>query len=242
MHLPTHPAPAGPLDFDFFLEAARPKLSSMLAACKVPPEDAEDLVHDALVTLLQQGLGGIANPEAWLLGILRIKILQYWRRQTRQGRILLLLASAIVTSVPAPQGRQDAMRDVLALTAHLPPRALMVLWLRFGLGYKPREIAARLHCRPDSVRQLTRRALALARRDLTPGSHPHAPWREAPAAASLRRSAAASRHAAARGSTGPPAMTPTARQPNARRLREARGRSHRRRAARRTADRVTPTT
>ena len=77
----------------------------------------------------------------------------------RRRRLLELLSRAVAVSQPALQERRHALRDLLALTAHLPPRAVMVLWLSIGLGQKPREVARILRCRPGSVRKLTRRAL-----------------------------------------------------------------------------------
>lgn len=134
----------------------------------MPPQDADDLLQDAVLVVLEKGMDGVANPEAWLLGILRNKILRYRRWQARQRSLLQLLARVFVESEPPPQLRQDAVHDLLALTAHLPPRAVMVLWLRVALGRKPREVARNLRCRPDSVRKLTRRALELAQRSLAP--------------------------------------------------------------------------
>ena len=167
-----HPA-AGGSGIEAFLATVRPKLESLLAARKVPVEDAEDLVQDALLSLLEHGLGGgIDNHEGWLLGTLRNKILEYRRRQARQLRLLELLSRAVAVSQPALQERQHALHDLLALTAHLPPRAVMVLWLRIGLGHKPREVALILRCRPGSVRKLTRRALKRVQRELAGAAPP----------------------------------------------------------------------
>jgi RNA polymerase sigma factor (sigma-70 family) len=168
-----------------FLDAARPKLHSLLVSWRVPLEDADDVLHDSLLALLDQwhAMDAVANPEAWLVGTLRNTILQYWRRRGRQSRFLARWSQATPTSEPAPQERQDAARDVAALTAHLSLRDVQVLWLRFGLGHKPREIAKILACQPDYVRKITRRALARVRRQLAAAGHPHALRCGAPAAA-----------------------------------------------------------
>jgi RNA polymerase sigma factor (sigma-70 family) len=151
---------------DDFLGAVRPKLNSTLASFKVPVIDAEDLVQDALLTLLEHDPNAIHNPEAWLVGTLKNKIRRYWRRQKRHQQLLVLLSRDAATSDPPRQEHLGLVRDLVALTAHLPPRSLMALWLRYGLGRKPREVARVLRCRPDSVRKLTRRALVLVRRRL----------------------------------------------------------------------------
>jgi RNA polymerase sigma factor (sigma-70 family) len=156
------------------LDAARPKVHGLMLACRVPLEDANDVLHDSVVALLahRHGLRGVANPEAWLVGTVRNTILQYWRRRARRSQFLARWSHASPASEPAPQERQDAARDLATLTAHLSVRDVQVLWLRFGLGQKPREIAKILGCQPDTVRKITRRALERVRRQLAAVGHP----------------------------------------------------------------------
>jgi RNA polymerase sigma factor (sigma-70 family) len=239
MHPPSSPAPAATTGLDDLLEAARPKLYSMLVSYKVPPEDADDLLHDAILALLEQGTDGVANPEAWLLGILRIKILAYRRWRARQTRLMQLLSRAIAASEPPPQLHLDAVHDLLALTAHLPPRVVTILWLRFGLGRKPREVARILGCRPDSVRKLTRRALELAQRNLAAAGHLQFLWRVAPAAASRRRAAAPPRLAAAGTAAGSQPVQPIALAATVRRPGDPRGDLRRGATARHSAEGIT---
>jgi RNA polymerase sigma factor (sigma-70 family) len=154
----------------------------MLASWHVPLEDAEDVLHDALVPVLRtwEQMDGVANREAWLLGTLRITIFQYWRARTRERRFLDQLSHELAASESAPQERQDSARDLEALTADLPERDFQILWVRYGLCLKPREAAELLGCRPDSVRKLCRRALERVRRRL-PQPPAAAPARPAPA-------------------------------------------------------------
>src|SRR6202035_2385186 len=88
----------GGLDLDAFLVAARPKLTSMLAAFNVPIQDAEDVVQNALVALIEDDIDGVDNLEGWLLGILKRKILQYFHSRTRQDHLLTLIAREAATS------------------------------------------------------------------------------------------------------------------------------------------------
>jgi RNA polymerase sigma factor (sigma-70 family) len=182
MQPPSRIAEAGAAEILALLKAARPKLCRLLASLDVPIEDSEDLLHDSLVALLDHWpeIDGVVNPEAWLLGTLRITILQYWRRRKRQRRLLLLLSHALAASEPPPQERQDAARDVAALTADLSPRDCLILGTCHGLVLKPREAAEILGCQPDSVRKLSRRALAKVRRQL-PAPPAAGPSRPAPA-------------------------------------------------------------
>ncbi|HEY6322829.1 MAG TPA: sigma-70 family RNA polymerase sigma factor [Thermoanaerobaculia bacterium] len=171
-------------DLPAFLDAARPRLHGLLVSLRVPLEDADDVLQDSFLALLdpRHALDGIADPEAWLAGTLRNTIRQYWRRRQRRSRFLARWSRTAPTSEPAPQERQDAARDVAALTAHLPLRDVEVIWLRFGLGLKPREIAKTLGLKPDSVRKIGRRALERVRRQLAAAGHPRALCCAAPAA------------------------------------------------------------
>ena len=174
---PTMDTPARLLrqpDLLALFNAARPKLRGLLLACRVPLEDADDVLHDCWVALLAQPLGmrEVGNPEAWLVGTMRNTILQYWRRRRRQNRFLARWSQATPASEPAPQESEDAARDVATLTAHLSVRDVQVLWRRFGLGQKPREIAKILGCQPDYVRKITRRALERVRRQLAAAGYP----------------------------------------------------------------------
>ncbi len=175
-------AAVGAVEIHELLAAARPKLRRMLATFDVPLEDAEDVLHDALVALLRSWdqMNGVANREAWLLGTLRITIFQYWRARTRERRFLDQLSHELAASESAPQERQDSARDLEALTADLTERDFQILWVRYGLCLPPREAAELLGCRPDSVRKLCRRALERVRRRL-PQPPPTAPARPAPA-------------------------------------------------------------
>ena len=177
-HLPRQP------DLLALFNAARPKLHALLLGCRVPLEDADDVLHDCWVALLAQphGMREVGNPEAWLVGTMRNTILQYWRRRGRQNRFLARWSDGAPASEPAPQESEDAARDVATLTAHLSVRDVQVLWLRFGLGQKPREIAKILGCRPDYVRKITRRALERVRRQLAAAGHPRGLRCGAPAA------------------------------------------------------------
>jgi RNA polymerase sigma-70 factor, ECF subfamily len=172
----------GAVEIHELLAAARPKLRRMLATFDVPLEDAEDVMHDALVALLRswRQMDGVASREAWLLGTLRITIFQYYRARTRERRFLDQLSHELAASEAAPQERQDSARDLEALTADLPERDFQILWVRYGLCLKPREAAELLGCRPDSVRKLCRRALERVRRRL-PQPPAAAPARPAPA-------------------------------------------------------------
>src|SRR5260370_39772066 len=102
MQPPSRTAEPGAAEILDLLEAARPKLCRLLASLDVPVEDSEDLIHDSLVALLDhwQEIDGVVNPEAWLLGPLRITILQYWPPRQRPRRRPLRLARVPTATPP----------------------------------------------------------------------------------------------------------------------------------------------
>jgi RNA polymerase sigma factor (sigma-70 family) len=168
MNRPSPHVDAGSAELQGFLVANRPRLKRLLAAHRVPPEDAEDLLQDALLVLVLRWdhMDGIVSPEGWLLGTLRLTIRQYWRRRSRERRLLDGLAPSPAGSEAAPQERRDTARDVRSLCAALPWKARRILWLRYGEELAPRDTARALGCQPDSVRRLARRALERVRKQL----------------------------------------------------------------------------
>lgn len=66
------------------LECHKSSSLAILARHSIPPQDAEDLIQDTLLILIQK-YGEIENPEAWFRGTLRNRCLRYWR--TRRARL-----------------------------------------------------------------------------------------------------------------------------------------------------------
>lgn len=161
-------ADAGAPELQGFCVANRPRLKRLLTSARVPPADAEDLLQETMLVLVKRWdqMEGVISREGWLIGTLRRKIQQYWRRRARERRILEELAVDLAWCEAAPQERRDSARDVRSIFAGLPLKARKVLWLRYGLELAPREAARSLGCQPDSVRRLARRALERARRRL----------------------------------------------------------------------------
>jgi RNA polymerase sigma factor (sigma-70 family) len=148
------------------IEAVRPKLRRLLESSGVRPEDSDDVLQQSFLALVQRWhrMDDVVSREAWMVGTLRRTISLHWRGRCRDRRLRRGLAQRAAASEAPAQERQDAARDVAALTGGLAKRDRQLLWLCFGLELKPREAAARLGCQPDSVRKLARRALGRARR------------------------------------------------------------------------------
>jgi RNA polymerase sigma factor (sigma-70 family) len=151
--------------FEQFLKAMKPKLKRLLAARYIPVEDAEDVLQQALLALVERW-DKVRDPESWLLGTLKRHCSLYWRNQRRQlhSAVDAALLECLSQPVAPAQQRSDLRNDLRQMIERLPPRCRMLLELRFQLGYDQEEIAARLGYRGSSIGKITHRCLeALAR-------------------------------------------------------------------------------
>jgi RNA polymerase sigma factor (sigma-70 family) len=153
--------------FEDFLKEVEPRLKRLLAVYRIPSEDAEDVLQQALLALLYQW-ERVRDPESWLFGTVRRHCLMYWR--THRRRIYSAVDSAILEWLSQPiapsQERTDLLSDLESLIARLPPRCRSVLRLRFRLGYEPPEVARLLGYRESSIGKITTRCLAALSREL----------------------------------------------------------------------------
>lgn len=144
----------------FFYEM-QPKLLSILRRSRIPPEDAEDILQESLLTLVYKWRE-VRNPEAWLIGVLRKKCLLYWRscrRRIYDGVDTETLEWLAPTSQPS-QYAEDRARAVRRALQALPKKCQRFLKLMFwtGLGY--RELAERMGYKPSSIGKIKSRYLA----------------------------------------------------------------------------------
>src|SRR4051812_50016291 len=61
-----------------FLKQVRPRLKAVFVRYRIPAQDTEDILQQALMALVYRR-EGIRDPEAWLVGTVRNKCLLYWR-------------------------------------------------------------------------------------------------------------------------------------------------------------------
>jgi RNA polymerase sigma factor (sigma-70 family) len=149
------------------LKTARPRLERVLRHFEIPPEDAEDILQDAQLTLLYKW-DKIRSPESWLIGTVKKKCIMYWRK--RRGSLCDAVDTAILelVSVPQPpeQERTELSCDLNRVLARLSVRCRSLLKLRYGLGYGPNEVAEQMGYRVSSIRKVTNRCLAALTRQL----------------------------------------------------------------------------
>ncbi len=150
----------------------QPKLERILCYYQIPPQDAEDLVQDSVLTLLYKW-ERIHSAEAWLLATLKRRCLMYWR--SRRSRLTDAVDTAVLELLAEPaapaQKQSELSHDLERALECLPLRCQNLLRLRYGLGYKPAEVADRLGYRASSIRKIASRCLAALNRHLTAGGY-----------------------------------------------------------------------
>ena len=157
------------------LKSLEPRFRSVFASFRIPEQDAEDLLQQALLIYVHKR-HVVRNPETWLVGTLRNRCLKYWR--ARRRRLYTAVDSAILEAVAGEdvpsQERLDLRRDLEGAMGRLRPRCRSILGLRYGLGCKPRETARRLGYKESSIYKLMERCLAALSSQLLETSSPRA--------------------------------------------------------------------
>jgi RNA polymerase sigma-70 factor (ECF subfamily) len=150
------------------LRRVEPRLLGLFSHYRVPAQDAEDLLQEALLALVAKP-DAIRCPETWLLGTLRNRCLLYWRKRRR--RLYETVDTTILELVASPgapdQERGDVSADLRSLISKLPERCRSIFRLRYGLGCAGPEVAAQLGYQQSSIRKVTLRCLSALSRQLT---------------------------------------------------------------------------
>lgn len=150
-----------------FLQRVQPRLKPLFARYRIPSQDTEDILQQALLALVYQR-PSIRNPEAWLVGTIRNKCLLYWREHRRKlyeavdAAVLEFMAEPMA---PAQEGA-DLRRDLEIFLERLPERCRSLLALRYRQGYESPELAERLGYSPSSISKINKRCLAALTRQL----------------------------------------------------------------------------
>ena len=150
-----------------FLKQVRPRLKSAFARYRIPPQDTEDILQQALMALVYHR-EGIRDPEAWLLGTVRNKCLLYWRERRRRlyESVDAAVLEAVAGTVGPAQESTHLDHDLAQALERLPERCRSLLWMRYRQGYDPPELAERLGYSPASISKVTSRCLAALTRHL----------------------------------------------------------------------------
>lgn len=150
-----------------FLERVRPRIKALFVRYRIPVQDTEDILQQALLALLYHR-DSIRDPEAWLVGTLRNKCLLYWRDSRR--KLYDAVDAAVLEYVARPQAPdqegEDLRRDLTTAIEQLPERCRSLLALRYRHGYNPAEMAVFLGYSQGSISKMTNRCLAALTRRL----------------------------------------------------------------------------
>ncbi|MFY9826321.1 MAG: sigma-70 family RNA polymerase sigma factor [Thermoanaerobaculia bacterium] len=143
----------------------RHRLKTVLRSYDIPFQDAEDLLQDSLLEALRKW-DTIYNKDCWLVGTLRFKCSNYWKRiRTKIPQTMdLSQLEELCPPLPPPQEKRDEALDLRHTLSSLDPRHQKALWLRFAMGFTPQEVADQLGYCHSSVRKLTQRAMMRLRR------------------------------------------------------------------------------
>lgn len=147
--------------FEQLINEARPRIRRVLSSYRIPPQDAEDVIQEALLAAFLVW-PSIQNKVAWLTVTLRRKCSLYWRSQSyrRWHGVDPEFLEDLAGSEPPRQEREEMYWDLDRLLDQLASRHQELVRLRFGLGLSPEEAAERLGYNPSSIRKVTCRALA----------------------------------------------------------------------------------
>jgi RNA polymerase sigma-70 factor (ECF subfamily) len=151
-------------------------LRSYLASQVHHLEDVDDLAQEVFLAALK-GLAGYRRGDdfgAWLRGIARNKLLNYFRSSTRRSQAMERFREEVARAVEddleraAAADRAEAIERLLRCVAQLPERLRRVV--RAGLdGARPAELARELSTTVGAVYNLHYRANQLLRECLRKG-------------------------------------------------------------------------
>lgn len=130
------------------------------------PEAADDLASEtwlATARALGRFEGNAHDLRAWLFGVARRQVANYWRTRRRRPR-LVVLDDAVEPSAPNDAGEVaiealSAQEAIDLLVRELPTEMAEVILLRVVAGLGVAEVAALLDKSPGSVRVVQHRAL-----------------------------------------------------------------------------------
>ena len=163
--LETSTAPEASPGLEEFLDRIRPAAVGLLRRYRIPDEDSEDILQEALLIFILRS-PAVEEPGKWLLGTLRNRCLMYWRDRRRQS--FLTVNSPLLDATADPrlslQERISLLRDLKRLLARLPEHYRLVLETRYLEGLSPAETASRLGYRESGIYKIIERGkTALAR-------------------------------------------------------------------------------
>jgi RNA polymerase sigma factor (sigma-70 family) len=141
------------------LAATRAPLAALFQHHQIPPADAQDLLQESLLVLVERW-HTVAHPPAFLYGIVHNRIRRHLDRQRTERALFTPLDHLEATATAADFVRHlESRAEARHLLARLPGPAAHVLTLRYAHGLSTRDTAAALHRSETAVRQTASRGL-----------------------------------------------------------------------------------
>lgn len=147
-------------ELELLLSSFKPRARAITSSFRIPAQDGEDLLQDALLTLVNKR-HEIYSPEAWLAATLRKRCLMYWRSRRRSllRQVDAAVLELIAAETPAPQEAVDLRHDLDNALRQLPARCRSLLIARYQKGLTPSEAARSLGYRFSGIYKLLERCL-----------------------------------------------------------------------------------
>jgi RNA polymerase sigma factor (sigma-70 family) len=167
LHRFASPEPAArppELELRAVMQQSRAPLRSLFRSYGIRPDDAEDILQEALLVVVGCWRM-IDDPLPFLLGTVKHRIQAYLqqRRGERAALVELARRQALVAG-DVPQRRVDSREDARRLLAQLPDGSRRIVAMRYGAGLSSREVAHQLDRPETGVRQSASRGLRRLRR------------------------------------------------------------------------------
>lgn len=131
---------------DSWYTAFRAKLQAIACHFGYSVQEAEDVVHQFFLDLLQKNIpDDIQNPEAWLVTAFKRRLIDLHRSQQRKGNYLEIESF----NLPSTQEIIEKLETDAALINHiasaykkLPARFRRVIYMKYYQGYSTEKIVA----------------------------------------------------------------------------------------------------
>jgi RNA polymerase sigma-70 factor, ECF subfamily len=149
--------------FDDFFEFEHERLLGALYLITGNLQEAEDLMQDAFVKMLQRWdlVRSLNDPTGYLYRT----AMNTFRTRYRRARMAVRRVAMVARDERDPYDEVETREDVRRALASLTPRQRAAIVLTELLGYPPAEAARALGIGPSTVRALTTQARAKLRGD-----------------------------------------------------------------------------
>jgi RNA polymerase sigma factor (sigma-70 family) len=165
--LPASSVPPPELDLHRLMVETRAALRALFRASGIGPPDAEDILQESLMIVLQRFRDArhVADPPSFLLGTAKKRIQQHFQRRRRERLVGVDVAQLErMGGSDSPQRQIDSRQDARKLLAKLPRRSGRIVEMRYGHGLSSRDIARQAGGSESSVRKMASRGLQRLRR------------------------------------------------------------------------------